>query len=97
MEQLTLFEPNEACRQPRGKENISEGFQLQYEHRNGQLYQGNSKATLLIGLHLWTTVVLISFLLTLPTILKRQIGTISIARKNISSGLLSGSDWHLAY
>ena len=46
MEQLSLIEPREVRRQPESEElvykPVSEGFQLQYEHPNGQLYQGNS-------------------------------------------------------
>ncbi len=46
MEQLSFFEIKNVSRQPRS-ENISfkpvaDGFQLQYEHPNGCLYQGNS-------------------------------------------------------
>ena len=46
MEQLTLLETTELRRLPKGKEvafePISEGFQLQYKHPNGCLYQGDS-------------------------------------------------------
>lgn len=46
MEQLTLVYPCEIRRTPKGREipfePVSEGFQLQYEHSNGRLYQGNS-------------------------------------------------------
>jgi len=46
MEQLSLLEFNEFRRLIKGKEiafeSISKGFQLQYEHPNGKLYQGNS-------------------------------------------------------
>ena len=46
MEQLALVEPCEAQKTPKGREipfePVSEGFQLQYEHPNGRLYQGNS-------------------------------------------------------
>jgi 16S rRNA G966 N2-methylase RsmD len=46
MEQLTLFESGEIRRLPRYGDDtlgrVSGGFQLQYEHLNGQLFQGNS-------------------------------------------------------
>ena len=46
MEQLALIEPCEVRKTPKGREipfePVSEGFQLQYEHPNGRLYQGNS-------------------------------------------------------
>ena len=46
MEQLSLLEFNDVCRPAKGKElsfeSVSKGFQLQYEHPNGKLYQGNS-------------------------------------------------------
>ncbi len=46
MEQLSLLEFNETRRPSKGKElafdSVSKGFQLQYEHPNGKLYQGNS-------------------------------------------------------
>jgi len=46
MEQLTLVEPCEVQIKPKGQEiaiePLSKGFQLQYEHPNGRLYQGNS-------------------------------------------------------
>ena len=46
MEQLTLIETNEVRKQPKGKitalKSVSIGFQLQYKHPNGQLYQGDS-------------------------------------------------------
>ena len=46
MEQLSLPEFSEARRQTRGRaidfEPVSKGFQLQYEHPKGRLYQGNS-------------------------------------------------------
>lgn len=47
MEQLTLIEAkDDALRQPTSGDMpfkpVSEGFQLQYEHQNGRLYQGNS-------------------------------------------------------
>ena len=46
MEQLSLPEFNETRRPNKGKEmafeSVSKGFQLQYEHPNGKLYQGNS-------------------------------------------------------
>lgn len=45
-EQLTLVEPIEAWRHARSMETAfkpaSKGFQLQYEHSNGRLYQGDS-------------------------------------------------------
>ena len=46
MEQLSLLEFNDIRRPTKGKEltfeSVSKGFQLQYEHPNGKLYQGNS-------------------------------------------------------
>ena len=46
MEQFTLVETCEVRRQPKGYEialkSVPNGFQLQYEHPNGLLYQGNS-------------------------------------------------------
>jgi len=46
MEQLALIEPKKARQQPASVEGVfkpvSEGFQLQYAHPNGRLYQGNS-------------------------------------------------------
>lgn len=46
MEQLTLIEFSQTRLQSKGieinLEPVSEGFQLQYEHPNGKLYQGNS-------------------------------------------------------
>jgi len=46
MEQLSLLEFSKIKRQTRGKEialePVTKGFQLQYEHPNGRLYQGNS-------------------------------------------------------
>lgn len=46
MEQFTLVETCEVRRQPKGYEialkSVPDGFQLQYEHPNGLLYQGNS-------------------------------------------------------
>ncbi len=44
MEQLTLIDTDEA--QPKGEvfalDPVTNGFQLQYEHPNGRLYQGDS-------------------------------------------------------
>ncbi len=46
MEQLSLAEFYDLKRQPKGRsiavEPVTEGFQLQYEHPNGRLLQGNS-------------------------------------------------------
>ena len=46
MEQLSLLDFNDIRRPNKGKElsftSVSKGFQLQYEHPNGKLYQGNS-------------------------------------------------------
>ena len=46
MEQLSLLDFNDIRRSTKGKElnfeSASKGFQLQYEHPNGKLYQGNS-------------------------------------------------------
>ena len=45
-EQLALLEAYEVAQPPKGKEyaviSINKGFQLQYEHPNGKLFQGNS-------------------------------------------------------
>jgi len=44
MEQLSLLEFNDIRRLTKGKElnfeSVSKGFQLQYDHPNGKLYQG---------------------------------------------------------
>ena len=68
MEQLILFESGEMRRLPRYGDDrlgrVSGGFQLQYEHLNGQL----SKETQSIGLRLWMMLLLISYLQTLHTI-----------------------------
>ena len=46
MEQLFLLEFNDIRRPTKGKElnfeSVAKGFQLQYKHPNGKLYQGNS-------------------------------------------------------
>jgi len=46
MEQISLLEFNDTRRPTKGKElsfdSVAKGFQLQYEHPKGKLYQGNS-------------------------------------------------------
>ena len=45
MEQLTIFAPDEIRRKQKTEVSfpaVSTGFQLQYEHPNGRLFQGDS-------------------------------------------------------
>jgi len=80
-ERLPPAKTNESAFQP-----VSEGFQIQYEHPHGCLYQGDSIQWLV---SLDSSSVDLVFA-DPPYNIKKQIGILLKVRKNTSSGLFSG-------